>query len=223
MQRRSGLLVCGLAQLMGLGLVACGTVAQTNSQSQPTATCEPTQEQYVSQVGTVSTITAGQLTLQTDSEPVVVTLGEHTAFASWQNASQGDVHPGDRVTVVLQASSNPAIAQRILLGHLPALGCQKGGELPASTRTVPGNTPLVGTVRTITPQLLLLTDQQGTTQRITLTNATRYERILAARVTDLIQGQTVSVIGEPAPDGSLAAQLVLIILIPWPPTPPRSE
>jgi hypothetical protein len=156
--------------------------------------------------------------VQTESDLVTIQLREDTEVASWQSASQGDVRPGASVTVVLKATSDgTAIAQRVVVGGIKSLppACRGSeGDLPVTIASPSHASLLAGTVKSITAQTLTLTDQQGSTHHITLLSTTGYENISPAQVADVHPAQTIDVLGQPASDESIVAQVILIMRIP---------
>jgi hypothetical protein len=125
----------------------------------------------------------------------VMTLGLALILGLWGGANLEARQARATVTSAGAATTGPG-------------GGRGGGLAGAGTATAGG---LSGTVASVEGSTIMLTTANGSTVRITLLPSTAVTRTAAAASTDIAAGESITVRGQTASDGTTTAQSVAIV------------
>jgi hypothetical protein len=95
-------------------------------------------------------------------------------------------------------------------GAAAATGTAAAGGGTGAARPAGAGGATLGTVEKVEGNTVTVRTVAGTTQTVTLTPDTELRQTVAAQVSDLQPGQTVTVTGTPGADGSLQARSITI-------------
>ncbi len=118
-----------VALLIGLAFAGCAASSTSASDAiSPTPTCPSTTlAQFKQVVGTVTALSSSQMTVQTTSGPVMVSLSSRTRVTEQQVAAQSDVQDGELIQVEVKDNTNGTYSAVVVLLTGRAAGSTGGG------------------------------------------------------------------------------------------------
>lgn len=172
--------------------------------------------------GTLTSVSGSVLTIGTPGgSPVTVTTSADTTVLREVAGSLSDVTDGTHVTVFGTNSGATIRARSVALANGAAPGAVKPPAGPAGRGGLPLQLGIAsGTVADAGSSGFTVDEPDGSRVRVATSSSTRVLTLVASRVGQLKTGQLTSAVGNPGPDGRLAATMVEQDSV-TPPPPPR--
>lgn len=176
--------------------------------------------------GTLTSASGSTLTIKAaDGDPVTVTTSQETTVLREVTGSLGDITDGVSVTVFGTNSGGRIDAKSVALRSGAAVSQVKPPDAPGRHG---GLSPRLGvasgTVTDVTGSGFTVEEADGSTIEVITSAATTVLTLVKSSIGQLKSGSLTSAVGDPGPNGTLAATMVeqdALAAAPVPPSPPK--
>jgi hypothetical protein len=161
--------------------------------------------------GTLEQIDGTQLIVKTPGgQTVTVTTNSHTTVSTEITGSLSDITDGMQVIVRGIPQGTTLAAQNVLanMAQLPSDQGRPSGKIPEPPKAGPGPGIAAGTVSDVHAGGFTVTRLAGGQVHVTTSAATVVDTLTPGRVGQLRTGVHLIAVGQPGPDGTLAASTV---------------
>ncbi len=179
----------------------------------PTPATPPTATRRQRTNGTLTNINGNSLTLTTAQGPMTVITADNTTIQKVTTGTLSDLHAGEYLLAIGPQDANGNISATSIMirsqGAPPTLPPGATPTNPSSPRTG-ARRGASGTITNINGNILTLTTAQGPkTVNISSDNIT-IQNIMAGTLSDLHEGQSLSVTGPQDTNGNITATSIMI-------------
>ena len=217
-------LIRAAATLLGtvslMALASCGTAAAPsptpNTATPPTSPSTPAQYQGRGAGGTIAQVNGNTLTLTTTQGTVTVNIGSDSTIQKTVTSALSDLQEGEFLFVMgspdasgnISATSIQVLPQGSSPPSAPSVG-SRGSSNQSGTRAPSQRQGTMGTLSKIDGNVLTLTTSQGTAT-VTVGSDTTIQETVTGTISDLQEGQSVSVTGSRDANGNITATSIRI-------------
>jgi hypothetical protein len=216
-------LIRAAATLLGtvalIALASCGAAAAPSptpkTATPPTSLSTPTQGRGRGAGGTLAKIDGNILTLTTTQGTVTVNIDSDTTIQKTMAGALSDLHEGEFLFVMGNPDASGSISATSIQiqppGWSPPSAPPGNGGTPSQsgTRTPRQRQGTMGTLAKIDGNILTLTTSQGTAT-VNVGPDTTIQETVAGTISDLQEGQSLSVIGSRDANGNISANSIRI-------------
>ena len=193
----------------------------------PTPTTPPTAPRRQRTSGTLTNINGDILTLTTAQGPMTVITSDNTTIQNVITGTLSDLHAGGYLIAIgPQDASGSITATSIMIRSQGAPPTPSNGATPANPRSprTGARRGASGTLTNINGNILTLTTAQGPMTVISSDNTT-IQNVTAGTLSDLHEGQSLTVMGPQDARGNVTATSIMIRLQVQgaPPNPPSGS
>jgi hypothetical protein len=214
---RAAAILLGAVSL--IALASCGAAAAPsptpNTATPPTSPSTPTQYQGRGAGGTLDKIDGNILTLTTTQGTVTVNIGSDTTIQKTITGALSDLHESEFLFVMGNPDASGNISATSIQiqpqGWSPpsAPPGSRGTSNQSGTRTPRQRQGAMGTLAKIDGNILTLTTSQGTAT-VTVGPDTTIQETVTGTISDLQEGQSLSVTGSRDADGNITPTSIRI-------------
>ena len=189
------------------------------------ATSAPNQSLRQGTTGTITSINGNTLSITNlQGNQVTVNVGDNTAIDKTVAGSLADLQPGVFLTVAGAPDTNGNITATSIMIRTQGFSTPPPGATfaPGTRTTRPGNGTgsgfpnggagrgTLGTLKSVNGNTLTLTTMQGSDVTVDVNDSTSIQKTIAGTISDLQQGESVTVMGTQDASGNITANVISI-------------